>query len=64
MNPGSCAGCAARSPRRWTAQVFEDRQPQHDFCAWIGGHFTEPNEQKTQQSPGFGRSKVLHAAHS
>lgn len=39
-------------------------QPQHDLRAWIGGHFTEPNEQKTQQSPGFGRSKVLQASHS
>jgi hypothetical protein len=24
--------------------------------AWIGGHGTEPYEQNTQQSPGFGRS--------
>jgi hypothetical protein len=29
-------------------------QLQQDFFAWIGGHSTEPNEQKTQQSPGFG----------
>jgi len=25
-------------------------------AAWIGGHGTEPYEQNTQQSPGFGRS--------
>jgi hypothetical protein len=24
--------------------------------SWIGGHGTDPYEQKTQQSPGFGRS--------
>ncbi len=39
-------------------------QPQHDSRAWIGGHLTDPNEQKTQQSPAFGRSKVLQASHS
>jgi hypothetical protein len=27
-------------------------------CAWIGGHGTEPKEQKTQQSPGLGRSSA------
>jgi hypothetical protein len=32
--------------------------------AWTGGHFTEPNEQNTQQSPGFGRSSVLQCSHS
>lgn len=31
---------------------------------WIDGHFTEPNEQKTQQSPGFGRRSVLQLLHS
>ncbi len=30
----------------------------------MGGHFTEPNEQKTQQSPGFGRNTVLQFSHS
>ncbi len=30
----------------------------------IDGHFTEPKEQKTQQSPGFGRSCFLQFVHS
>jgi len=29
---------------------------QQPALAWIGGHFTVPYEQKTQQSPGNGRS--------
>jgi hypothetical protein len=37
--------------------------PQH-LCCWIGGHFTEPKEQNTQQSPELGRSKVLQLLHS
>ena len=32
--------------------------------SWIGGHGTEPYEQKTQQSPAFGRSKVPQASHT
>jgi len=32
--------------------------------AWIGGHGTEPNEQNTQQSPGFGCKTVWHLSHS
>src|SRR4029079_2644610 len=33
--------------------------PVQQACAsWTGGHLTEPNEQKTQQSPGRGRSRV------
>ena len=32
--------------------------------SWTGGHFTDPYEQKTQQSPGFGRSTVWQLAHS
>jgi hypothetical protein len=30
----------------------------------FGGHFTEPKEQKTQQSPGFGRNIVPQFVHS
>jgi len=30
----------------------------------MGGHLTEPYEQKTQQSPDFGESKALHLVHS
>lgn len=40
------------------------RYEQHPSCCWIGGHFTEPNEQKTQQSPGLGRSSALQLLHS
>ena len=36
----------------------------HACASWTGGHLTEPYEQKTQQSPGFGRSNVRHPAHS
>jgi hypothetical protein len=28
--------------------------PQHERFFWIGGHFTVPYEQKTQQSPASG----------
>jgi hypothetical protein len=37
---------------------------QHDRAPWTGGHFTDPNEQKTQQLPGFGRNRVLQLSHS
>jgi hypothetical protein len=37
---------------------------QRRFSSCIGGHFTEPKEQKTQQSPGLGRSSVLQFEHS
>ena len=33
-----------------------------DCC--IGGHGTDPNEQKTQQSPGFGLSTAPQARQS
>jgi hypothetical protein len=36
---------------------------QQDFCVWIGGHFTEPNEQKTQQSPAFGFNMTPQLVH-
>lgn len=29
----------------------------------MGGHFTDPYEQKTQQSPGLGFSNALQCAH-
>ena len=32
--------------------------------AWTGGHGTDPYEQKTQQSPGFGFSRAPHAVQS
>jgi len=30
----------------------------------MGGHFTFPKEQKTQQSPAFGLSNALQFVHS
>jgi hypothetical protein len=35
-----------------------------DLTACTGGHGTEPYEQKTQQSPAFGRSRVPQPVHS
>ena len=37
---------------------------QHKPWAWTGGHFTEPNEQNTQQSPELGRRSALQFLHS
>jgi len=37
---------------------------QQDFSSCMGGHFTEPNEQKTQQSPGLGFSTEPQLVHS
>ena len=37
---------------------------QQALSAWIGGHFSDPYEQKTQQSPAFGRSIAWQAQHS
>lgn len=42
--------------------LAESAQQPPDCC--IGGHLTEPYEQNTQQSPAFGRSKVLQRVHS
>jgi len=36
-------------------------QKQASDYAWTGGHGTSPYEQKTQQSPGWGRRVVSHA---
>jgi hypothetical protein len=38
--------------------------PQQPDDSWIGGHLTEPYEQKTQQSPGFGRNNMRQLVHS
>ena len=32
--------------------------------SWTGGHFIDPNEQNTQQSPGLGRIRALQFVHS
>jgi hypothetical protein len=40
------------------------RYPQHPRSSCIGGHFTEPKEQNTQQSPALGRNSVLQLVHS
>ena len=39
-------------------------QGQQERRSWIGGHFTEPKEQKTQQSPALGFNNVLQFPHS
>ena len=57
----------ANSPREGGLSMMPvkaGRYPLHPRCAWIGGHFTEPKEQKTQQSPGLGRRSVLQLRHS
>lgn len=38
-------------------------QRQHSCCAWTEGHFTDPYEQNTQQSPAFGFSIALQPSH-
>jgi hypothetical protein len=51
----------------WIGPLNFGRYPHLHFSqerGCIGGHFTEPYEQKTQQSPGFGRRRVLHDTHS
>jgi hypothetical protein len=37
---------------------------QQSRFSWIGGHATDPNEQKTQQSPDLGFNSSLQWAHS
>lgn len=37
---------------------------QQQPCSCTGGHFNDPNEQKTQQSPGRGRNTEWHPTHS
>jgi TnpA family transposase len=46
----SCGHCVIQT----TTCDPPKRYEQHPSCCWIGGHFTEPNEQKTQQSLGWG----------
>jgi hypothetical protein len=36
--------------------------PERSVC--FGGHGTEPNEQKTQQSPDFGRNFIPQPVHT
>lgn len=43
---------------------FEQQPRLSALCCWIGGQGTEPYEQKTQQSPGFGFSNALQRSHS
>jgi hypothetical protein len=59
-------GRAHRKRRRQHRDCQEQQEappPAPDRSAWIGGHGTEPEEQNTQQSPGFGRSVAPHCAH-
>lgn len=47
--------CAQRRVERLV--IRNHLEEQHEVALiWIGGHFTSPYEQKTQQSPGFGFS--------
>jgi hypothetical protein len=47
----------------WT-RVMALTQQQAPKSFWRGGQGVSPNEQNTQQSPGFGRNSVLHPTHS
>jgi hypothetical protein len=40
------------------------RQAEQPCCICMGGHFTDPYEQNTQQSPAKGRSTALQCSHS
>jgi hypothetical protein len=44
--------------------VIRGYRSQQAHRSWIGGHFTEPNEQNTQQSPGFERSIAPQFVHA
>jgi hypothetical protein len=46
------------------ALFLNSDQLQHELPCWIGGHFTVPYEQNTQQSPCLGFNKVLQFSHS
>jgi len=37
---------------------------QHPRRNWTEGHLADPNEQNTQQSPGFGRNNARQRLHS
>ena len=41
-----------------------NRRESHASSVCRGGHRLDPYEQKTQQSPGLGRSTVPHPVHS
>ncbi len=49
------AGCGYPTARQ---------QPPVAGTIWMGGHGTEPYEQKTQQSPSFGLNSVPHPLHA
>jgi len=64
MRPRAASGhpladaAASMKARIGSGSDQPDRPQQLCFlpCSWIGGHGTDPYEQKTQQSPGFGLS--------
>lgn len=47
---------AAAEARAGTVAPGATVYPQQGACSWIGGQGTSPQEQNTQQSPGFGCS--------
>ena len=48
-----------RYPRQQAAAFISPER-----SAWMGGQGAEPYEQKTQQSPGFGRKIIPQPVHS
>jgi pimeloyl-ACP methyl ester carboxylesterase len=66
-----CFGDSASAPDEYQPTAAHqspqsaDRTPaQHALCICTGGQATDPKEQNTQQSPGFGRSNAWHPSHS
>ncbi len=49
---------------RGTSGSRHARQLEQPCCICTGGHFTDPYEQNTQQSPAEGRSTALQRSHS
>jgi hypothetical protein len=47
---------------RGSSQIQVEQQDELPAC--FGGHLIVPYEQKTQQSPAFGRSTALQPSHS
>jgi hypothetical protein len=58
----NCFGSRPSFGSRTDSRDYEIGHPPCLFC--FGGHWTEPNEQNTQQSPRRGRRRVLHFVHS
>ena len=55
------AGCIRSNVK--VGQPRGSPREQQSRASWTGGHLTDPYEQKTQQSPGFGVRSDWHPAH-